>query len=232
MAAAKPRGGGAARGAALDLGLRDGGLRGRDLPALIGFDAGEDVAHGNPAQAFEALTRRSRVALAAPLSRARERAVDALAQVRRLVGDDEGGGGVEQRDVAIGRARAVEHGAQLRRVVLRIAALEVLRAWPAARPTSSGVTVKRRIAPFSSATTMRSGRWWSSRRARRSRARSRPARSRAPSEPASSGSSQASENTPRSWRLTPAGLDSGPSRLKSVRVPSSTRTGATWRMAA
>ena len=45
MAAAKPRGGAAARGATLHLGLRDGRLRGRDLLALIGFDAGENVAH-------------------------------------------------------------------------------------------------------------------------------------------------------------------------------------------
>ena len=47
-----------------------------------------------------------------------------------------------------------------------------------------------------------------------------------------SGSSQTGEGTPRSCRLTPAGLDSGPSRLNKVRVPSSTRTGATWRIEA
>ena len=46
------------------------------------------------------------------------------------------------------------------------------------------------------------------------------------------GSSQAAEKTPISWRLTPAGLESGPSRLKIVRVPSSTRVGPTWRIAA
>ncbi len=33
------------------------------------------------------------------------------------------------------------------------------------------------------------------------------------------------------WRLTPAGLESGPSRLKMVRVPSSTRVGPTFFMA-
>ena len=38
-------------------------------------------------------------------------------------------------------------------------------------------------------------------------------------------------NTPTSWRRAPAGFDSGPSRLKIVRVPSSTRVGATWRVA-
>ena len=37
-----------------------------------------------------------------------------------------------------------------------------------------------------------------------------------------------SENTPTICRRTPAGLDSGPSRLKIVRVPSSTRVAATF----
>ena len=46
------------------------------------------------------------------------------------------------------------------------------------------------------------------------------------------GSSQVSEKAPTSCFLTPAGLESGPSRLKIVRVPSSVRTGATWRIEA
>ena len=41
-----------------------------------------------------------------------------------------------------------------------------------------------------------------------------------------SGSTHCRENTPTICRFTPAGLDSGPSRLKMVRVPSSTRVGA------
>ena len=41
-----------------------------------------------------------------------------------------------------------------------------------------------------------------------------------------SGSIHCLENTPTICRLTPAGFDSGPSRLKMVRVPSSTRVGA------
>ena len=45
------------------------------------------------------------------------------------------------------------------------------------------------------------------------------------------GSTHSLAKTPISCRLTPAGLDSGPSRLKIVRVPNSTRVGATWRMA-
>ena len=46
-----------------------------------------------------------------------------------------------------------------------------------------------------------------------------------------SGSTHCRENTPTIWRLTPAGLDSGPSRLKMVRVASSTRVGPTFFMA-
>ena len=45
------------------------------------------------------------------------------------------------------------------------------------------------------------------------------------------GSIHSRANTPRSWRLVPAGLDRGPSRLKMVRVPSSTRVPATCRIA-
>ena len=45
------------------------------------------------------------------------------------------------------------------------------------------------------------------------------------------GSTHSPANTPMSCRLAPAGLASGPSRLKIVRVPSSTRAPATWRMA-
>ena len=43
-----------------------------------------------------------------------------------------------------------------------------------------------------------------------------------------SGSTHWRENTPTICRLTPAGLESGPSRLKIVRVPSSTRVGPTF----
>ena len=46
-----------------------------------------------------------------------------------------------------------------------------------------------------------------------------------------SGSAHSAAETPRSWRSTPAGFESGPSRLKIVRTGNSARTGATWRMA-
>ena len=39
------------------------------------------------------------------------------------------------------------------------------------------------------------------------------------------GSTQCQENTPTTWRLTPPGLEIGPSRLKMVRMPSSPRMG-------
>ena len=46
------------------------------------------------------------------------------------------------------------------------------------------------------------------------------------------GSIQAWAKTPTKLALArPAGLESGPIRLKMVRVPSSTRVGPTWRMA-
>ena len=50
-------------------------------------------------------------------------------------------------------------------------------------------------------------------------------RSRGSSAPSPSARARPCEKTPTSWRLTPAGLESGPSRLKIVRVPSSTRHG-------
>ena len=43
-----------------------------------------------------------------------------------------------------------------------------------------------------------------------------------------SGCTHCRENTPTICRLTPAGLESGPSRLKIVRVASSTRVGPTF----
>ena len=54
-----------------------------------------------------------------------------------------------------------------------------------------------------------------------------------PSRPRTSaiGLAHSGANTPTSWRRAPAGFDNGPSRLKIVRVPSSTRVGATWRVA-
>ena len=42
------------------------------------------------------------------------------------------------------------------------------------------------------------------------------------------GSTHWREKAPTIWRLTLAGFDSGPSRLKMVRVPSSTRVGPTF----
>jgi len=45
------------------------------------------------------------------------------------------------------------------------------------------------------------------------------------------GSTQCQENTPTTWRLTPAGLEMGPSRLNTVRMPSSPRIGAQCFMA-
>src|SRR5712672_965698 len=98
------------------------------------------------------------------------------------------------------------------------------------RPASSGVTSKVRILPFSSAATkVGPVRVISSRP-------SEPCTTQTDSAPrflstCASGCTHCRENTPAICRLTPAGLDSGPSRLKIVRVASSTRVGPTFFMA-
>src|SRR6266702_777208 len=98
------------------------------------------------------------------------------------------------------------------------------------RPASSGVTSKVRILPFSSAATkVGPVRVISSRP-------SEPCTTQTDSAPrflstCANGCTHCRENTPTICRLTPAGLDSGPSRLKIVRVASSTRVGPTFFMA-
>src|SRR5258707_113603 len=95
------------------------------------------------------------------------------------------------------------------------------------RPASSGVTSNVRIVPFSSAATkVGPVRVISSRP-------SEPCTTQTDSAPrffntCASGCTHCRENTPTICRLTPAGLDSGPNRLKIVRVTSSTRVGPTF----
>src|SRR6266550_1705709 len=95
------------------------------------------------------------------------------------------------------------------------------------RPASSGVTSKVRMLPFSSAATkVGPVRVISSRP-------SEPCTTQADSAPrflstCASGCTHCRENTPTICRFTPAGLDSGPSRLKMVRGASSTRVGPTF----
>ena len=65
IAAAKPRAGAAVAARRFDLGLRHRRFRGGDLLALVGFDAGENVAHFNRTRSGvrgcdEAVERRSR----------------------------------------------------------------------------------------------------------------------------------------------------------------------------
>ena len=91
------------------------------------------------------------------------------------------------------------------------------------RPTASGVTVNSRTWPSRHSATLVSPVVvissmpppWTT------QARSEPS---APSTWAS-GATQRSAKTPTTWRLAPAGLVSGPSRLKMVRKPSSARIG-------
>ena len=98
------------------------------------------------------------------------------------------------------------------------------------KPASSGVTSKRRIVPPSSSTTADGPVVVSS------SVPSLPCTTQTRSEPrlrstSAMGAAHLASNTPITWRLAPAGFESGPSRLKTVRVPSSTRVGPTWRMA-
>ena len=102
--------------------------------------------------------------------------------------------------------------------------------WARGRPASSGVTSKRRIVPASSSTTADGPVVVSS------SVPSLPWTTQTHSDPrlrrtSAMGVAHLGSNTPISWRAAPAGLASGPSRLKTVRVPSSTRVGPTWRMA-
>src|SRR6516162_9581219 len=96
-------------------------------------------------------------------------------------------------------------------------------------PASSATTSKVSTLPSSSAATVVTPAVVSSSRPEpcTTQARSEPSR---PSTSAI-GRTHSGANTPTSWRGALAGLDSGPSRLKIVRVPSSTRAGATWRVA-
>src|ERR1700738_4291437 len=98
------------------------------------------------------------------------------------------------------------------------------------RPASSGVTSKVRIWPFSSAATDVGPVSVISSRP------SEPCTTQTASAPrffntCASGCTHCLENTPTICRLTPAGLDSGPSRLKMVRVASSVRVGPTFFLA-
>src|SRR3984893_11359533 len=117
----------------------------------------------------------------------------------------------------------------LRSAIALASASPPFRASPPTRlrPASSGVTSKVRILPFSSAATkVGPVRVISSRP-------SEPCTTQTDSAPrffstCASGCTHCRENTPTICRLTPAGLDSGPSKLKIVRVASSTRVGPTF----
>ena len=163
--------------------------------------------------AFETVTSRSSVARAAPLSSACARELGAVGEVARRAGDDQRRGGVENGDVAIGVALAVEHRAQRRGIMRGIAALEVggLGARAARRPPAS--TAKARISPSSSSTTAvvavvvissRPSPPWTTQTRSEPRLRSTSA----------IGFSQAEENTPISWRLTPAGIGERPEQVE------------------
>src|SRR5262245_17445857 len=215
----------------LDVGLDRGewtrALGRRDLLALIGLDLAEDIGHG--AHAFDTAISRSSRPRASPEST--DFSASATAAFRSFA-----------------LPATISPAAALRMATSRKAPFLPLSTSPSAwafslaspprsasgltraRPTSSGVISNTRTAPFSSAAT------WVGPDVVISSSPSEPCTTHTLSAPrflstCASGSIHCRENTPTIWRLTPAGLDSGPSRLKIVRVPSSTRVGPTFFMA-
>ena len=151
----------------------------------------------------------------------------AVAQVAGPAGDDQRGGGVEHARCRGRALRAPPSTARSAAALCgRVAALAGRPASARGRPASSGVISKRRIAPSSSAAT-----------------RVGPGRGhlvepvgavhhpdalgcRGCAAPGPAAPARRARRRRAAGARTPAGLDSGPSRLKIVRVPSSTRAGA------
>ena len=79
-----------------------------------------------------------------PLSIAARGQRDAVGEVAALPATTRPGAGIHQHRVAIGAGRAVEHGAQRRRVERGIAAAQIVAAVALAGRTASGVSVKVR----------------------------------------------------------------------------------------
>ena len=165
--------------------------------------------------AFETVTSRSSVSRAAPPSSACCASRDAVGEVARRVRRRRAPpAALKTRDVAIGAARAVEHGAQRRRVVRGVAALQRRRVGARAGRRPRASTSKARISPSFEFDDLGRRRSWSSRRARRRHGRSRPARSRGCAALRPSARSQADENTPITCRFTPAGFDERPEQIE------------------
>src|SRR5829696_3517295 len=213
-------------GAPLDVLRRDPGFCGLDLEPLIGLDAREHVAHG----LFETAISRSSAPLAAPESTA---CTARSTPSRKVLTFSATISAAAALNTAMSRYGVGRPSSAARSSFALCSGSPPLRSSGRAflSPTSSGAMVNSRTTPFSSATT------WVGPVVVISSRPSEPCTVHTRREPSSfkpcvNGSSQAFEGTPRSWRSTPAGLDRGPSRLKSVRVPNSTRAAATWRIEA
>ena len=178
---------------------------------------------------FVAATSRSSTWRAAPPSIDCGRQLGALAQALGPAGDDQRRGAVEQHDVAQGTGAPASSSRISAGVVRRLAALQRRRCTRGCRPASSGTTSNSTTLPFLYSATLLAPQVVNS---------SMPC---AMHDPGALGAEPAQHlgHRPHPFRrehadqlpLVPAGFDSGPSRLKIVRVPSSTRVGATWRMA-
>ena len=203
-----------------------------DLVARGLDDAVED-AHATGASSprqRDAARRAPRAA--APESIAASAARTPSSSVSARPGDVDRGAGVEHREVArAGRARRRGSARVIAALSLGRAAGDVARARAGASPTSSGATRSASIAPPSTSTTcvgarrahlvqaVRAGHYQrpvgaQARQRARDRARGTPGRRR---------------RSPGA--CAPAGLVSGPRKLKIVRTASSLRTGTTKRVA-
>ena len=178
-------------------------------------------------RAFDTAISRSSRPSASPESIDLAASAHAFLQILGLAGDDQRRGRIEERDVAEGALLALEHVEQRRRVVPR----------HRRRASASGFDARKadilRLDLEGADLAVLQRRDVVGPEVVISSSPSEPCTTQTHSEPrffstCASGSTHCRENTPTICRFDAAGLDSGPSRLKIVRVPSSTRVGPTF----
>ena len=174
---------------------------------------------------------RSSRAAAAPASSVARATSSPSRRSSRVPGGGDAAGGVQEHGLALRPVLlAREDPADLRRVLLRAAAGERRRV---GRLDPELGRVDDAVADVAVDDLGRpgSGRTARARRSRRSRGRRTRGASRAARAPRRSSARATPSRRRRRPRARPAGFVSGPRTLKIVRVPSSRRTGAAWRIA-
>ena len=154
---------------------------------------------------------------------------DAFAQVVGPAGDDQRGGGIQQHGVAIGPGGAAQQRAAAPSAFSAASPPLIAATGARGRPASSGVDGEGRrpaVAQFDHLVFAGHGQFVQALAVHQPGAL---AAQRAPASPPSAAPSRG--RTRRSAAAAPAaGFASGPRRLKIVRVPSSTRGPAAWRI--